>query len=309
MSLAFVACVEAGPLEQQAVLLCRSIRRYAGRFCNAPIFTFQPRLGTAIAKQTLGALKDLGVSHNSEPFNERFAACPFANKVYACARAEEALSEEILVFADSDTIFTAEPADLDLPPQFDAAALPVLNRRLGSTGPEDPNEPYWRGIYSTCGVATNARITTVIDGERIRPYFNSGLVAARRQSRLFTRWRADFEALMAAGQVPESTGVDGMDEFSLAVGLGRAIDRVRVLDLRYNYPLQWNERKSLKSPWRDAQLEELIHVHYRFYFTLPDYLRIVEPPLNPRSEVVEWLDNYLPLEPLHARFVNGFEPS
>jgi hypothetical protein len=308
MSLAFVACVERGPLEDQVVLLARSIRRHAGRFRDAPIFTFQPRAGTAIAGETLDALRGLGVSHSTEPLNVRHADCPYANKVYACARAEETLAEDILVFVDSDTIFTAEPADLELPPGVDAAALPVCNRRLGSTGPGDPNEPYWQGLYATCGVATDARVTTVIDGERIRPYFNSGLVAVRRRSGLFTRWRADFEALLAAGRVPPSTGIDGMDEFSLAVILSRAIDRVRVLDLRYNYPLQWHERRLLRPPWREAQLEDLVHAHYRFYFTLPGYLEIVDPPLDPNGAVVRWLREYLPLKPLHPRFINGFVP-
>jgi hypothetical protein len=308
MSLAFVACVERGPLEDQAVLLARSIRRHAGRFRDAPIYTFQPRAGTAIADETLDALRGLGVAHSTETLNERFAACPYANKIYACARAEELVTEDVLVFVDSDTIFTGEPADLDLPPGVDAAALPVCNRRLASTGPGDPNEPYWQGFYTTCGVTTDARITTVIDGERIRPYFNSGLVAVRRRIGLFERWRADFEALMGAGRIPESTGVAGMDEFSLAVGLTRAIDRVRILDLRYNYPLQWHERRLLRSPWREAQLEDLVHAHYRFYFTLPDYLGILEPPLDPRGEVVRWLREYLPLKPLHPRFANGFVP-
>jgi hypothetical protein len=308
MSLAFVACVERGPLEEQAVLLARSIRRYAGRFRDAPIYTYQPRHGTAIGEETLAALCGLGVSHSTEPLNERFAACPFVNKVYATARAEETLNEDVLVFVDSDTIFMAEPSELDLPADVVAAALPVCNRRLGSTGPGDLNEPYWQSLYSTCNVATDARITTAIDGERIRPYFNSGLVAVRRRSGLFARWRADFEALLAAGRVAESTGINGMDEFSLAVTLGRAIDRVRVLDLRYNYPLQWHERRLLRSPWREAQLDDLVHAHYRFYFTLPDYLQIVDPPLDPGSEVVRWLRGHLPLKPLHPRFANGFVP-
>ena len=60
MSLAFVACIESGPLEDQTILLCRSIRRFAGRFRDAPIYTFQPRAGTAIARETLDVLNQWG---------------------------------------------------------------------------------------------------------------------------------------------------------------------------------------------------------------------------------------------------------
>jgi len=306
MSLAFVACVERGALEDQTVLLCRSIRRYAGRYRDAAVYTFQPRAGTAVADETLKALRALGAVHSDKILNARYPDCPYANKILASAEAEEKLTEDVIIFLDSDTIVTGEPADLDLPEEFAAAASPVCNRRLASTGPGDPNEPFWQTLYSTCGVTTDGRVKTVINGEWIRPYFNSGLVAVRRQSGLFARWRLNFENLMSTGQIPESTGVDGMDEFSLAATLGQAIDRIRVLDLRYNYPLQWHERRCLESPWRAAQLKDLIHVHYRFYFTLPDYLQRVEPPLDPRDEVVLWLRQYLPLKPLHPRFASGF---
>jgi hypothetical protein len=308
MALAFIACVERGPLEDQAVLLCRSIRRYAGRYKNAAIYTYQPRAGTAISGTTLDAIRGLGVTHSDETLNERYADCGFANKVFACAAAEEERTEDVLVFLDSDTLITAEPSDLDLPDGIDAAALPVCNRRLGSTVFGDPNEAYWRELYALRGITADGRVTAVIDGSSIRPYFNSGLVAVRRRSGLFGQWRADFEALMSAGHVPESTGVDGMDEFSLAATLGRAIDRVRILDLRYNYPLTWYERRALPSPWREAQLARLVHVHYRFYFTLPDYLQLLDPPLDPEDEVVRWLGPHLPFTPLHPRFVNGFSP-
>ena len=309
MSLAFVACVERGPLEDQTVLLCRSIRRFGGRFRDASIYTFQPRAGTAVADETLDALRSMGVTHSDEILNSRHADCGYANKIMACAIAEETLTEDVIVFLDSDTLITNEPVNLELPREIDGAALPVCNRRLASTGPDDPNEVFWRELYSICEVSTDARVTAVIDGARIRPYFSSGLVAVRRGSGLFIRWRADFEALMSAGHIPSATGVNGMDEFSLAATFGRAIDRVRVLDLRYNYPLQWHERQALPSPWRACQLEDLIHVHYRFYLTLPDYLRLVDPPLDPRDEVVRWLRPYLPLRPLHQRFIDGFAPT
>jgi hypothetical protein len=309
MSLAFVICVEPGPLEDQAVLLCRSIRRYAGRYRGAMIAAFQPRAGVVVPAATRDALDSLGVEFRDEPINTNYADCPYSNKIYASARAEQVLSEDVLVFLDSDSMFTGEPFELDLPAGVDGAALPVCNRRLGSLGPDDENDAYWRKLYELCGVTTDARVRTVIDEQSIRPYFNSGLVAARRDCGLFSRWKEDFEVLMTSGHIPPSTGPDGMDEFSLAATLGRAIARVRVLDLRYNYPLTWLERKQLPAPWREAQLEELVHVHYRFYFTLPGYLERVEPPLDPGGEVVRWLEGLLPLKPLHRRFVGGFDPS
>ena len=87
-----------------------------------------------------------------------------------------------------------------------------------------------------------------------------------------------------------------MDEVSLAVTLSRAFERVRILDGRYNYLLF--KRNQLAPRWREAQLEELVHVHYRRCFHTPGYLRAVEPPLETTGEVVRWLEQYLPLEPV-----------
>jgi hypothetical protein len=299
LTIAFIACLERGSLEEQTILLCRSIRRFAGRYRDAPIYTFQPREGAEISPQTLAVLEQLGVSHSTERLNREFKESGYVNKIMVSARAEEVLKEEVLVFVDSDTIMTGEPLELDLPMRCDAAALPVNNRRLGSTGPGDTNEPYWQRMYDICGVEKrDAFVKTVIDEQYIRPYFNSGLIAVRRSAGLFTQWKSDFLRLIKAGCISEATGITGMDEFSLAVSLGRAIDRMRILDLRYNYPLQLLIRPALHSPFREAQLEDLIHVHYRFWLNHPDFWKLVQPPLNQDSEIVQWLNQYLPLKPV-----------
>ena len=122
----------------------------------------------------------MGVTHSDRTLNSRHADCPYVNKIMVCATAEETLTEDVIIFLDSDTLVTAEPVELELPRGIDAAALPVCNRRLASTGPGDPNEEFWQQLYWICGVSNDARVTAVIDGERIRPYFNSGLLAVRR---------------------------------------------------------------------------------------------------------------------------------
>src|SRR5262245_48471593 len=81
MSLAFVICVERGPLEDQAVLLCRSIRRYTGRHRDATIAAFQPRNGHEVARSTRDALDALGVAFHDEPINTAYRDCPYANKI------------------------------------------------------------------------------------------------------------------------------------------------------------------------------------------------------------------------------------
>ncbi len=297
MSLAFIACVERGILEDQTKLLCRSIRRYGGRHAQAPIHTFQPRCGTEVSRETLAVLEELGATHHTGTLNIDFRDYAIGNKILVCARAEEILSEAVLVFLDSDTIIVNEPAELELPEELDAAVRPA-DSVFNSTGPEDPNDGYWRKAYEICALEHVPFVETEL-GRRVRAYFSSGLIAVRRAAGLFRQWQSDFLRLVKAGHLPESTGFRRMDEISLVAALVRAFDRVRLLDGRYNYLIY--RRPHLRSPWREAQLEELIHVHYRFWFNTPDFLRLIRPPLDPASETLQWLDQYLPFEPISDR--------
>ncbi len=48
----FVACIEGGVLEAQALLLFESIRRYAGRFGGCDLYALSPRAGHPISAAT-----------------------------------------------------------------------------------------------------------------------------------------------------------------------------------------------------------------------------------------------------------------
>src|SRR5215471_840508 len=293
--LAFLACVERGNLENQTKLLCRSIRRYAGQYRHAPIHTFQPRHGTEISAETLVVLNELGVVHHTARLNTAYPDYGVGNKVFVCAWAEANLREDVLVFLDSDTIMIGEPTDLDLPAGIDAAVRPADSLPLNSTGPGDPMDGYWRQMYAICGLENEPFVETEL-GRRVRAYFSAGLIAVRRSAGLFRQWEADFRRLVQLGHLPEATGMSRMDEVALAATLVRVFERLRLLDGRYNYLIY--RRHRLKSPWREAALAQLVHVHYRTFFNKPDFLRSLQPPLDPTEEIVRWLDQYLPFEPI-----------
>jgi hypothetical protein len=294
-TLAFLLCVESGRLESEATLLCRSIRRYAGRFRDAAIHTFQPRRDGTLAAETLAELRACAAVHHAEVLNAELPAYGTLNKVFVCAHAEEILREEILVFLDSDTVFTGEPLDLELPAGLDGAVRPAASDALNSSGPDDPRDGYWRQLYRFFGLRREPFVETEL-GTRVRAYFSAGLVAVRREAGLFRSWRSDFRRLVRRGLLPAGAGLHRMDEIALAATLVRAFDRVRVLDGRYNYLLY--RRSRMPAPWRQARLEDLVHLHYRQGFHSPGYLRSLSPPFDPESEVLEWLETQLPLAPL-----------
>jgi hypothetical protein len=282
-TIAFVACIERGELEKKAILLCRSIRRFAGRHADAPIYTFQPREGTTITAETAAQLSDLGVHHSSERLNTAFADYAIGNKIFAAARAEELAGEDVLVFLDSDSVILDEPRALELRDGIDAAVRPVdfhhnsgepesdddpfwrtRFRRVGSSGPGDPMDAYWLRMYELLGVEARPFVETACSRQRIRAYFNSGLIAVRRSARLFAQWRDDFLGLMAVRHIPRQGPLHYMDQLSLAATLTRVWPRVEILDRRYNYALP--ARDLGRDPLRPVEDEALVHIHYNAMF-------------------------------------------
>jgi len=308
-SLAFVACVEPGSLEEKARLLVRSIRRFAGAHRDAPIHTFAPRAGRAVGEATRAFFAAYGVTHHDELLNADFDDYAIGNKIFAAARAEEIAREDVVVFVDTDTVILAEPRELELRGGADIGVRPVEFHRWGerdseeyrrthhlrvsSAGDGDRGDDYWLRMYDLLGVRARPFVETSCDRVRIRAYANSGLVAARRDAGLFGQWKRDFLALAAAGHRPANGDMHYMDQLSLAATLARAWTRARILDGRYNYPIVG--RPLLAEPLRSARLDELVHVHYHSYFHEDGFLAALQPAVERDGDVVPWLRSQLPL--------------
>jgi len=291
MAIAFLTCVERGLLEQQTILLCRSLRHFGGRYRHASIYAIQPRAGHDISRATERTLDELGVCHYAAILNSDFAHYPVGNKIFACAWAEQALDQDVFVFLDSDTIFTGEPTSLDLAEGVDAAVRPAHSLGHNCSGPGHPMDPYWRRVYELLGIVDDRYVETEI-GTVTRAYFSAGLVAARRRAGLFGQWLLSFRKLNAENCLPES-GIARADEIALAVEMIRIMDRVIILDGRYNYLIF--KRAQLLPPWDRVELDDLVHVHYRNTFSEDGFLNRLRPPLHPSSGVLAWLESFLPL--------------
>jgi hypothetical protein len=189
----------------------------------------------------------------------------------------------VLVFLDSDTVIVNEPVAFELCAGIDAAVRPVdmhrterepdddadpfwqtRFRRVSSSGPGDVMDGYWLRMYDLLGIEPGPFIDTTCSHQRIRAYFNSGMIAVRRSAGLFAQWRDDFLRLIAAQHLPDRRPLHYLDQLSLAATVTRVWDRVAIPDGRYNYPLPG--RDSLLEPWRSMPLEELVHIHYNGMF-------------------------------------------
>jgi hypothetical protein len=306
-ALSFLLCVEAGRLEAQSLLLARSIRRWAGRYSNAPIHAFRPREGPRLAAETYDALERLGVVVHEEVLNREHHEYVHANTIYVLRRAEELLDEEVLAFCDSDKVFLSEPTSFALPAGIDAAVTgPYYLSRAGyggkSSGPGHPADPYWQRLYELAGANEEPYVTGLEDGKRMRAFWNGGLVVFRRSARLGQGWLKLLSQALDAGHVPAG-GMQNLDELTLSALLAREPRAVLQLDPRYNYNL--HRRARLPEPWRSLDLDELVSIHYHSWFNHERLLEEIQPPFREGSERYSWLREILPLTPTHANPLPG----
>lgn len=180
---AFVACIEGGVLEEQALLLFESIRLYVGRLGGASAYALSPRPGHAISARARERLDELGVHYVDAVLNNECQEYGSANRV-AAAYVEGACGHELLVVLDSDTLSLREPEELLLPDGVDVAARPVDLKGMCTAGAGDPFDEYWQDLCRCCGVDYE-RIPwgeSFVDRRRIKACYNVGLVVARREA-------------------------------------------------------------------------------------------------------------------------------
>lgn len=311
-TIAFVACIERGVLERQALLLFESIRRYSGRFRNASIFALSPRAGHSIASHTQRRLDDLQVTFIDKILNTECTEYGSANRVAAAAHVEEFYPHETLVILDSDTLFLREPDLIELTDDVDVAVRPVDVKGMCTDGPTDPFDRYWRDLCDLCGVDYDDVLWTesFVDRHRIKASYNGGLVVARGNLGVMQRWSNFFFASVRRGLRPYerewrlrsgASWVDstasrfwGSNQAALSLAIWSTTRRVMELPPSYNYPLHQHER--IEPRVIEQYFRELVHVHYHWLLEEPpakNPLFVSDGPLS--EEQRRWLLSFQPV--------------
>jgi hypothetical protein len=277
----FVACIEGGALEAQALLLFESIRRYAGRFGGCDLYALSPRAGHPISTAARARLDELGAHYVDEVLNTECPEYGSANRVAAGAYVEQMYPHDLLVVLDSDTLFIREPAEFDLAPGVDVAVRPVDMKGMCTTGRRDPSDTYWRRLCHLSGLGILRRCADI--------FFASVRRGLRTNS-----GAEPFRA--GAGWVEPASGqLWGSSQAALSLAIWSITRRVRQLPPTYNYPLHLHER--LEPTLARATFPHLVHVHYHWLLAadaLPaNPLFQPRGPLSPEQQ--DWLRSAAPV--------------
>jgi hypothetical protein len=285
---------EAG--ERLARTVIESLRAFGGPLRDCPVWAFV--LDPDRAPRALPGLD--GVHRFPLAVEEGFPPYPFAEKVVACARAEEMAGPEIrsLVWLSLDCLVINPPLLFDLGPlsgaaPADAAFRPVHHQNVGSPAHEPPDD-FWRGIYRALDVDDIPHtVQSFVDGQTLRPYFNTHCFALNPATGLGRAWWAHFKALVTdeafqAGPCRDELHQIFLHQAILSTLVAKRLpwERVRLLPPEYNYPL--NLLDEMPPDLRVPALNSLVNAVYEDAFPW-DGIEVQEPLLS-------WLRERLPKE-------------
>ena len=261
----FSTVVRTAYASSRARLLINSIRSFGGILSQCPIWLFEadPR------KASCDNLAGQGIQIIPLSTPETMRHYIFADKVYACAQAEELAAGKVqsLIWIDPGCLVINPPLQFDLGSMFDAAVRPVHIQNVG-LGAAEPLDVFWKKIYETVGVQDiQATVQSFVDRQTLRAYFNSHAFAVNPSLGLLHRWLDHFQTLVCDQEYQLAACQDERHQVFLFQAILSALlvtsldpQRIRILPHVYNYP--YNLHQSVPEDQRARALNDLVSIAY-----------------------------------------------
>lgn len=285
-SMAFVTCVEAGGLEEQAVRLIKSFRIWGGQFADAPFFAVNPRFGMPLARATRRALDDLGVIFRKIRPVDAHSWYAFNNKPHCVIDAEEQTDADVVCWLDADMLVLGEPTEL-MPAEDEDFVACAPDKNIGTSADDDAAAPYWREACRILGLDLQAIPWTLAHRDRVqvRLYFNSGVFACRRAAGFGQAYLDGCHQMIDAKIASRESGIFFNEQVSLGLAAIKAGLRWRALPHVYNYAIG-SKIERLIDP---AKLRETKILHYHDAMWPAFWPRLLEHLKATRPDVHDWL--------------------
>jgi hypothetical protein len=260
----FLTVVNSQPEERRARLVIESLRAFGGDLKDSPVWVFVPG---AYLPEGLSALQNVAVLPLE--IGQPFGGYELADKVFACARAEELAGAQVrsLVWINLDCLIVNPPVLFAPHPACDAAFRPVHIRNVGSPASEPP-DGYWAAVYRATGVdEASGTSESFVDRQVLRPYFNTHCFSIDPAMGILRAWRANFMTLVADRKFQADCCADELHRIFLHQVVLSALvtkrierERIRMLPPEYSYPLHF--QKQLDPSRRITQLDALVCAVY-----------------------------------------------
>ncbi len=274
--IAFVFIVESGDLENKAILLGESLRKFFPSMTEVPIYAVRPRKGKEISENTKSRFKSLEITYVYNPVNVVWRNLPFANQAYGSALIEDKLKDdaEILVYLDADIVCLKSPEKLYMHDDIKVLVTPIdvfQERGAVKYGADLPINFKFAYELDRVEVKNLWSVFTKIDKIEIYPCFNSGLIAVRPEIGIFRKWKEMFEISARKGYFGIVNPFSGAFFFTDQVFLSSTIvsmlkkEEIGVLEDGYNFPLNLAQRIYDSKGKIDFKEITFLHHHHSFY--------------------------------------------
>jgi hypothetical protein len=284
--------------ETNALLLADSIRTFAGSLSRNPILYFTPKYG----KQLSTAAKDRLVSLNVKaiPFkiDSETLQFPLAGDVFAAAVAESTVysQTDLLAWLGTNTVVLQEPEAFLLQKEKNLGYRPVHHTLVGSRYDKAIDE-FWTLVYRYCKVPQDRifPMKTHIDGTRIRPYFNAGMLITRPYKHLLQTWSNIFfdsyQKLLFREFYEENDLYKIFIHQALLSGVILSnFETVELAELpsTYNYPLHLHTKDV--TDHRPSFIEEVVTFRHENFYHDKEWIK----KMPAKQQLRQWLAERVP---------------
>jgi len=277
-----------------------SVRKFAGRFRDAPVWIYVPEGSTEKHKKILEKISELRADIHESSAPDAALEYYFSRKVFAAAEAEAnaANTTEIFAWMDEDTIILKEPEEFILPKEKSLGYRPVMHQNIGSLYSEPP-DVFWSRAYKNLSIPESALfpMVTPADQKTLRPYFNAGLLVVRPERGVLRKWPENFKKLYEDPFLAEMCQKDVskrifLHQTALVGAILNTLKKEEMLEFspNYNYPLFFHEKFEATRKFGD--ISEAITTRYDIYFRdpSPGWSERLKGP----EEIITWLKEKFP---------------
>lgn len=277
-TIVFAAYAESDEELLHVRFLTESIREFAGKYQNAPVWVYVPEALAATDSEVMKQLRQLGVDIKASSIPPDAGWFYYAGKTFAAGRAEAAADGRatVLVWMDEDTIVLQEPGAFALGEGIGFAYRPVMHNRSGSLCAEPP-DAFWSRIYDKLVLNADSLFSMVTPADRqtIRAYFNAGLLAVRPEHKILRNWGESFKVLYRDSVLAQMCREDVnkrifLHQTALVGAAMHALDKDAMTELseQYNYPIFFKKMFGAEAEFDN--IEDIVTLRYDVYFRNPD---------------------------------------
>ncbi len=188
-----------GDDEKYALILCRSIRKYAGRHKTSPIYAMVPvKYVEELNPEFVHEFEKMDISIVPFDYNITNPGVYYMTKSMAAGAAEVYATGKVdqLIYLDVESLVLNDPSIMALRTNKKLGIRPVDIQNIGLAW-ESPIDDFWANIYRFLTVTEQDIFPVIasVESIKLKTYLNACLLTVIPENGLLQKWSANLEKL------------------------------------------------------------------------------------------------------------------